>query len=152
MSIFTQLRCLEATIKEACLISTVLNGISKTQNAKTDRLHSHKQKLHQTQRQHITHEYKRHQNTVITAGIIKQTSKPDLTKSLSQEAAWVDTTTISAWAIPLVCKYLGLWGFKIRQLMRGAWNAVREKPRAPTSVAVRQSWEKELFWESRESH
>lgn len=58
-------------------------------------------------------------NTVITAGIIKQTSKPNLTKSLSQEAAWVDTTTISARAIPLVCKYLGLWGFKIRQLMRG---------------------------------
>lgn len=98
----------------------VLNGINKTQNAKTDHLHSYKLKLYQTQKRHIIHEYKSRQNTVITAGIIKWTSKPDLRKSLNQEAAWVDTTTLSAWAIPLVCKYLGLWGFKIRQLMWGA--------------------------------
>lgn len=71
-------------------------------------------------KKHLTHEYKSHQNTVITVGIIKQASKPDLTKSLSQEAAQVDTTTLSAWAVPLVCKYLGLGGFKIRQLMWGA--------------------------------
>lgn len=50
LSFSTQLRCLEATIKEACLISMVLNGISKIQNAKTDHLHSHEQKLYQTQK------------------------------------------------------------------------------------------------------
>lgn len=55
-----------------------------------------------------------HQNTAVTADVIKLSSERYLTKGLSQEATQGDTTpTLGKWAVPLIFKCLEVWKFKI---------------------------------------